>query len=223
MSDQATNGPVPWREWKARRGKWAEVFVIEWLSDQFVSRARDWQFVKALELVGKLTLVFAAGSWVIEAGEREKARADAAKAKHFRAWELIGVSRGFASDGGRRAALEDLNRDRVSLRGAPLSLAFLEGVNLTNADLDRADLTGADLSDACLQHAKLKHAKLDGSTLTRSNLIGADLTHASLAGTQSPWVNLRNAILQKANLKGANLRKCKPRKCVLGTGRPSWC
>ena len=44
--------------------------------------------------------------WQLEADDRDKER-------HYRAWELINAARGSTGDGGRRDALEDLNRDNI--------------------------------------------------------------------------------------------------------------
>ncbi len=73
----------------------------------------------------------------------------------------------------------------VSLRGANLQDAYLEGAPLTWVDLAHVDLRGGNLA-----WADLTWANLEGANLAGANLLAADL---------------RKAQLQGANLEGANL------------------
>ena len=82
------------------------------------------------------------------------------------------------------------------LKGANLTEANLENVNLRGADLRDANLTEANLENANLKVADLRDAKL-----IRVNLRGVDLTEA----------DLRKASLTGANLSGADLRGCRIR------------
>src|SRR5215208_1269213 len=107
-SNQAAGTPPPtWSEWKARHGRWAAPLSFEWTSEWIVHWSRSWDFVKVFELAGKLALLVAALSWVVESGARERARLDAVKAKHYRAWQVINAARGSTGDGGRIYALQD--------------------------------------------------------------------------------------------------------------------
>jgi len=51
-------------------------------------------------------------------------------------------------------ALQDLNRDGISLVGVDISGAFLPELNLENAKLERANISGADLRNANLHDIK---------------------------------------------------------------------
>jgi Pentapeptide repeats (8 copies) len=149
---------------------------LEW----FVYRLRGLAMFELLEIAGRLTVVVAVIFWFMEADNR-------AKERHYRAWELINSARGSAGDGGRRDALQDLNRDGVSLAAAPLEQAWLPGVYLQGANLAKANLQGATLIDANLQ----------GAAFGESQLMDAAL---ALAGNGT---NLQGAYLMGANLQGA--------------------
>jgi hypothetical protein len=175
--------PPTWRQWVERHGRWrAAVLLPEWLSEWTVHWSRDWDLVKVLELAGKFALLFSVvvGAWTYfaEAGEREKARQDAIKAKHYRAWELIYTARGSPGDGGRRDALRDLHKDGVSLAGVPLSKANLNELKLPRADLGGADLTGARLSDADLSGARLSDADLSGVIFCNTTMTDGSINNS---------------------------------------------
>ena len=93
----------------------------------------------------------------LEAGDR-------AKERHYRAWDLINSARGSTGDGGRKDALQDLNKDRVSLARAPLDRANLVKINLEGALLMEANLEGAHLEGAHLEQAKLGERTLRAPT-----------------------------------------------------------
>jgi hypothetical protein len=230
MSDQTQSPPSPkpptWQGWKVRHGRWAWALSPEWASEWIVYWSRNWDVVKVLELAGKFALVFSIviGVWTYfaEADDREKARQDAVKAKHYRAWELIYTARGSAGDGGRRDALRDLLDDGISLAGVPLSKAYLPGLKLPGAILSNADLTEANLTEANLTRATMFRATLSGATLsgatlsdayltnadlTRADLINANLTRANLTHADLTRAVLADAVLTNATLSGADLTR----------------
>jgi hypothetical protein len=173
---------------------------LEW----FVYRLRSLALFDLLELAGRATVLVVAIFWFLEAGDR-------AKERHYRAWDLINSARGSTGDGGRRDALQDLNKDGVSLAAAPLEQAYLPGVDLTRAFLERADLTDAHLTDAHLTDAHLTDAHLTDAHLTSADLTLAHLTGAVLTGVNLTYAdlagaNLTGGLLKDANLKDANLK-----------------
>lgn len=200
MSDQPLSKPPTWREWKYLHRFWRWVLWPEWVSGWVVYWSRNWDFVKALGLAGRFIILFAAALWLLETGDRERARLDGVKAKHYQAWAVINSARGSTGDGGRLYALEDLNEDSVSLVAAPLSKAHLSKVKLPGADLSGADLSEANLSEARLSGADLSEATLSGANLSEARLFRADLPKANLSEA-----NLSKADLTEANLSGANL------------------
>ncbi len=149
---------------------------------------------------------------------------DQRKTRQYQAWQAITLAQGKSGNGGRIAALQDLYKQRVSLRGVNLTGdttrthggAYLRDLELPpragsfvdwllrrtpkGVDLTEADLRGADLRDADLRNAILQKAKLQGADLTNAHLQGADLSHARLQDAE-----LRGAQLQKADLTEANL------------------
>ena len=132
--------------------------AVEWGLEWFVDRLRSLALFELLELAGRATVLVAVVIWLLEADDR-------AKERHYRAWELINAARGSTGDGGRRDALQDLNKDGVSLAAAPLEKAYLPAVDLKGAHLRGANLYGADLRGANLQETMLWSADLRGANL----------------------------------------------------------
>jgi hypothetical protein len=132
--DQASP-PLVWREWRRlHKGVTALAFAPEWASEWIVYWSRHWDLPRALELLGRFTLLVTiiAALWAYINGLQDQARIqrDTLKAKHYRAWELINSARGSPGDGGRRYALHDLAGDGISLAGVPLSSSTLPGLRL---------------------------------------------------------------------------------------------
>jgi hypothetical protein len=150
---------------------------------KIVRLSEDGERIANLILRFTIAVSIAAAAWtyVVEADGRVKAQQDALMTKHFSAWALINAARGSPRDAGRVVALEDLNRNRVSLSGAPLAMADLVGLSLPASNLSRADLSGANLAKANLTGANLSGADLSGSDLSGANLSGANLTGANLS------------------------------------------
>jgi uncharacterized protein YjbI with pentapeptide repeats len=166
---------------------------------------------RLLEIIAWLSVPILGVLWLLEADERTKER-------HYRAWELINSARaparegsnkhpGWSGDGGRKDALEDLNRDGVSLAGALLEGAYLPKIDLDGANLVRegAYLRRIDLVRADLGYADLTGAKLRCARLHDANLNAADLRDAKLQGAALFGADLQDANLALANLQGAYL------------------
>lgn len=142
--------------------------------------------------------------------------------KHYEAWRIIEsvAAAKLSTSYARFRALEDLQKDGVSLRSleAPranlsqirLPHAFLMEANLREADLReaylyRADLSKAQLQDADLQGANLRGVNLRGANLRHANLQDADLTGANLQNADLRGASLRSAELWKTQFLGADL------------------
>lgn len=203
MPDDREN-PISWHEWRDQHQSsiWRFVLIIEWAMEWVVYWLSRWAFIRFLEYAGKFTILVVVIMWFLEADERQLERENRVKEKHYRAWELIYTSAGKKGEGGRIAALEDLNADGVSLSRTPLVHAYLVGVSIPQADLVLADLSAADLTGAVLAGADLTRASLSGAVLAGADLTGANLTHAILNGA-----DLSGAVLRGADLTGAILRR----------------
>ena len=153
--------PPTWRAWKVQNGGkgwyWRVALAVEWSMEWFVYRLRSLALFDLLELAGRCTVLVVAIFWMLEADNR-------AKERHYRAWDLINSARGSPGDCGRKDALQDLNKDGVSLAGAPLEQAYLPGINLKGTDLGLANLKGAALWKANLKGAHyLTQEQLDAA------------------------------------------------------------
>jgi pentapeptide repeat protein len=146
-----------------------------------------------------LALLFAAYQLWARRSERRRAESEAGalalKAANYHAWTVVNSAQGKGGSGGRIDALQDLNRNGVSLAGVRLDGAWLEGIDLRGAKLSRAGLREANLRGAILQGANL-----EGADLTNVNLTGADLQGAFLKGADLSGAELGTADLRVADL-----------------------
>lgn len=166
------------------------------------------KITESLRGIVSLGIVISLVQYCAEAPKRKKQ-------SHYQAWQSINAARG-AINGGITEALQDLNKDRVSLKNVVLS----------NKRLDRIDLSGADLElawfdSAILSKAKLKGAVLKGANLQKINLFQSDLKRVDMGPSFLYWqldkatnayksaimlpTNLELALLSGANLECANL------------------
>ncbi len=107
-------------------------------------------------------------------------------------------------------AAETIASIKTNLRGAELSGANLQGVQLDNAFLVEADFSGSNLRNAQflgsnMLHADLGQANLDGADLAGTHLMNANLERANLLGASLMEANLTGANLEQAILTGADL------------------
>ena len=86
-----------------------------------------------------------------------------------------------------------------------LTEAFLQAVNLSEAEMDGSQLWGADLTGASMAGVQLRKANLAGATLRGADLEHAVLTGADLRGAELTEADLERAFLEDADLRGANL------------------
>ena len=131
--------------------------------------------------------------------------------RHYEAWQVIdsAATAKVATSYARKQALEDLNRDGVSLRKINIAGADLEGINLQQADLCDANLNGANLEGATLLIANLRGATLIGANLNNSILEHAKLSFVNLGSTSCRDAKLSYACLRRAYLRGVDLTNAK--------------
>ena len=156
-----------------------------------------------LNIVESFSILMAVLLFFLEAPERNKQA-------HYEAWKTIDSAHGLRNSYARLQALQDLNSDRVPLRGFNAPEADLRGIDLSGADLSNAYLSGADLSNANLSNANLSHAnlvetKLNNTNLANSLLTGADLSYADLIEADLQEVDFVGANIVGANFIRANL------------------
>lgn len=129
------------------------------------------------------------------------------KQAHYHAWQIINSARGQQGSGGRIEALQDLNKDGVSLNGLTAKGANLSGIQLEKADLKFANIQNATLT-CVMQNVTVNKkicSNLQGANLLGANLQGANLLKVNLQGANLEAANLETINLLKANLKAANL------------------
>src|SRR6185312_2127742 len=130
--------PLAWRERRIQTPRWAFPFsALEWIWDWLAFLLSRWTFVVVLEYLGSLSILVAVFFYFHDAGNRIKQR-------HYQAWQVINTAQGKGGSGGRIEALEELNRDGVSLIGVDVSNAFLQAIDLSTARLLRSDFNAVD-------------------------------------------------------------------------------
>ena len=75
----------------------------------------------------------------------------------------------------------NLSEDYIGVLGANLSGAYMQDVDLSEADLHLVNCSGANMRDADLSGADLENADLSGADLRDANLSGANLRDADLS------------------------------------------
>lgn len=172
--------------------------VILWVTDP------DSQLGHVLDGSKAIAIVVGLALFVKESPDRKKQF-------HYQAWSVIDAAHGVKVSYARIIALQDLNGDRVPLRGLDAPGAELIEIQLAKVDLSQSNLDAADLSNADLEHANLSKAnlhqtKLSGANLRHSNFSFAQLMQANLSSADLSSANLLCADLSSANLSGTNLR-----------------
>ena len=99
-----------------------------------------------------------------------------------------------------KKTVETAVKNKVPLRDADLSGAYLRFADLSGAYLRFADLSDADLRFADLSDADLRDADLRGAVLRKADLSDADLRFAVLSDADLRDADLRGAVLRKADL-----------------------
>jgi hypothetical protein len=168
---------ISWRERKQTiKHKWLRPLIfVEWLCERLSYLLGRWAFLEILGHVGRFSIlasvVVGVGVYWWEADERRMQAENQRKAKHYQAWQVINAAQGKRSSEGRIDALQDLNMDKVSLRGVDVSNAYLSEIDLKDADLEDANLSGAILVAANLSRANIRGANLSGANLYEANLL----------------------------------------------------
>jgi hypothetical protein len=150
-----------------------------------------------LNILEGFSILVAVWLFFLEAPERDKQA-------HYEAWKTIDSAHGLRNSYARLQALQDLNSDRIPLRGFTAPEADLSGIDLSGADLSHAYLSGADLSNANLSYADLSHANLVETKLHNANLTNSQLTGADISYAEFIEANLQEVDFVGANMIGAN-------------------
>jgi BTB/POZ domain-containing protein KCTD9 len=167
-------------------------------ADKLCKPTESWFFCQIresvlLNIVESFSILVAVWLFFLEAPERDKQA-------HYEAWKTIDSAHGLRNSYARLQALQDLNSDRIPLKGLTAPEADLRGIDLSGADLSNAYLSGADLSNANLSNANLSHANLVETKLTN-----ADLNNSQLTGADLSYANFIEADLQEVDFVGANI------------------
>jgi uncharacterized protein YjbI with pentapeptide repeats len=175
------NRPRPWTEFVgATPALWKIPFLrLEWVSEHACYWCSRRAFVELLGYVGKLSLLGALLVYLWPGiPQRRQAAEDARKSRHYVAWQTLNSAIGKPGNAGRADALEDLNKDGLSLADIDLSggASFSAPLNLARADLQRANLTGTYFNHANLSGAKLQSSRIEAARIYYSDFSRADMS-----------------------------------------------
>lgn len=194
-SNPRSRPPRAWSQVREQTRHWLLLpwYGAEWVFDWTAYVLRHWKLVDVLRHLTHFTVLVAAISYFANADDRSRE-------KRYQAWQVINLAQGKPGSGGRRAALEELNDEGVSLRGVNVGQAVLDGLSLgggklavsifDSASLIRSDFQRADLRRASFRNAILSFSNFDGSVARRANFTNARFQQASM----------RNASLSNARL-----------------------
>jgi Pentapeptide repeats (8 copies) len=195
--------------WSTRRLSAKHVWMLpftalEWIWEWIAFALGNWAFLEVLERLGSFSILVAVIFYFADAGNRVKQR-------HYQAWQVINTAQGKGGSGGRIEALQELNTDKVPLVGVDVSSAFLQGLQLKNANLLRSNFSAADLRNSNLTGcnftlADLNSANLRGAELDHANFSQADLRNSDLMGSSLAGADLSGAALDESDLRSADLR-----------------
>ncbi|NET44301.1 MAG: globin [Okeania sp. SIO2B3] len=155
-------------------------------------------FAKTLASADTISLIVAIILFVKEIPDRKKEF-------HYQAWSVIDAAKGIKDSQARFMAIQDLNKDNVSLRTLQAPGAYLASIDLKKANLNEANLSEACLDNANLKQANLSYANLANAKLSSSNLIDTNLSFSNLSNANLSSANLSNANLVCADLSNANM------------------
>lgn len=201
--------------WAERRGQGHSsvalaLLKIDWWMEWAAWALGNWAFLEVLEYLSTFSVLIAVIFYFAGSGDRTRQ-------KHYAAWAVINSAQGKGGSGGRIEALQELNQDRVPLIGLDGSLAFLQGVQLSNAMLSRCSFQNADLRQSVfrssdlsycnLRSANFRNADFDQAQLADADLSEADLTGANLSAADLTRVDLSDVDLRNANLSGVRWKE----------------
>ena len=207
--------PIRPPAWAKRRGQRQAslalvLLKIDWWMEWAAWGLGNWAFLEILENLGTFSVLIAVIFYFAGSGDRTRQR-------HYAAWAVINSAQGKGGSGGRIEALQELNQDRVPLIGLDASLAFLQGIQLSNAMLSRCSFQDADLRQSVfrssdlsfcnLRSANFRNADFDHAQLADADLSEADLTGANLSSANLARVDLADVDLRNANLSGVGWKE----------------
>jgi len=194
--------------WAERRGQRQASFTlalvkIDWWMEWAAWALGNWALLEILENLGTFSVLIAVIFYF--AGGRDRTRQ-----RHYAAWAVINSAQGKGGSGGRIEALQELNQDRVPLIGLDGSLAFLQGVQLSNARLSRCSFQATDLRESVFRSAdltfcNLRSANFRNADFDHAQLADADLSEADLTGANLSSANLARVVLSNVDLRNSNL------------------
>ena len=192
--------PPRWREQRAT-AHWLLVpfFAFDWIWDWVAYFLSNWKLLEVLEYLGSFSVLVAVILYFSESGDRIKQR-------HYQAWQVINTAQGKGGSGGRIEALQELNKDRVSLLGVDVSGAYLSSVRLERANLERSNFSAADLRKCDFRAADFNNADLHAANFRECNLQKVSFEWADMENVDLGSADLGGADLTGANLGGADLR-----------------
>ena len=201
--------PKPWKDLSAsfKKNDWMTTFtVFDWGCKWVAYWLNRWAWIKVLEGVGKMGILFAVIAYIYPGCEERKqatesakqAAVDARKSRHYVGWQTINSALGKPGNGGRTDALQDLNQDRIQLDGISLSgnVVLVGPLNLTNASMTHADFSDGTYENVNFLSANLDSSKWNNTLSENCNFRSASFWAATFNHSTFVWCDFSNALFQ---------------------------
>lgn len=195
MSEQGNDAAAD-RSLRVRVGEWVRLYGRR-AGDRVRGPLGHPHFGHWLALF-EITLVLPASvAYLLGTDERRKQG-------EYQAWQVVALADGQKWGGGRVDALQDLNRDGVSLRQIRLDGAFLRGASLRGADMKFSSLNEADLMQADLRRAHVTRAEARRASFHEARLHKGDFSFTDAEGARFGSTTACRALFVGATLRGTD-------------------
>jgi Pentapeptide repeats (8 copies) len=146
----------------------APFFWIDWACQWIAYLASNFAAFRVLEYAGKLTILVALITWIIDYPERQRTAIRTA-------WSVV-----TAKGGGRKDNLEYLAAHQADLTGLYGASGFFSNIVLKKRDLRWSDLEDANFEKADLTATNLEGSKLSGVSFKDATLVRARFRYSRL-------------------------------------------
>jgi len=163
-------------------------------------------FIFLAESLGKLAIIFAIVSYLIEYPDRIKQR-------YYQAWQVMNSAHLSSGDGGRKNAISDLVEIENDLPGLDLTNATIEKFDLRGIVIPYSRFNNASIKDSMFSCKPHLLASCDSTVMTRAFLGGDSIqtlvliTNNHFEKAKMDDSTLQNAILQDNIFDNAELAR----------------
>jgi uncharacterized protein YjbI with pentapeptide repeats len=187
---------------------WSLIITFLLITLFFSNELSGWleklKFIDVLDSLGKLGLVTAIATFLLEIPQRAEQVKIEAEKKRFEYWRAIDAAAVPKASGWNsrfksfalRMALEKLNKEKDE-SGNQIKM---HGVDVSNADLSEIDLSNADLVDSQFRYTDLSNARFCEANLQRVSFRQARLFNTDFSNADLTQADFRDALCDEKTL-----------------------